>query len=111
MLTFEAPADSLAFGRAETALEGLMFVSHNAGAVADTGVAAAGSELTMVDMATLRRVAIATDGSRGDVVTTTSDGRLLVSPSNPVDGVPPAGSEGRASGRECVREGRARGVR
>src|SRR3546814_14614753 len=50
MLTLEAPADSLAFGRAETALEGLMFVSHNAGAVADTGVAAAGSELTMVDM-------------------------------------------------------------
>src|SRR3546814_8027333 len=67
-----------------------MFVSHNAGAVADTGVAAAGSELTMVDMATLRRVAIATDGSRGDVVTTTSDGRLLVSQSNQVDVVAPA---------------------
>src|SRR3546814_8803008 len=44
----------------------------------------------MVDMATLRRVAIATDGSRGDVVTTTSDGRLLVSQSNQVDVVAPA---------------------
>src|SRR3546814_9672842 len=61
--TCALPIYSLAFGRAETALEGLMFVSHNAGAVADTGVAAAGSALTMVDMATLRRVAIATDRS------------------------------------------------
>src|SRR3546814_18741708 len=90
MLTFEAPADSLAFGRAETALEGLMFVSHNAGAVADTGVAAAGSELTMVDMATLRRVANATDGSRGDLVTTTSAGPLTLPQSNQIDSTAPA---------------------
>src|SRR3546814_2218122 len=102
MLTFEAPADSLAFGRAETALEGLMFVSHNAGAVADTGVAAAGSELTMVDMATLRRVAIATDGSRGDVVTTTSDGRLLVRQSNQGDGVATAQATQGVGGRQST---------
>src|SRR3546814_11139903 len=44
----------------------------------------------MVDMATLRRVGHATDGSRGGVVTTTGDGRLLVSQSNQVDVVAPA---------------------
>src|SRR5690606_1385146 len=58
MLTFEAPADSLAFGRTGTALEGLLFVSHTSGAIGDDGLAAQGSELTMVDLATLQRIAV-----------------------------------------------------
>src|SRR3546814_3021356 len=66
-----------------------MFVSHTAGKVADTGLAAEGSELTMVDVATLRRIAVASSGSRGDVVHATSDGRLLISQSNQVDVVSP----------------------
>ncbi len=85
MVEFDSDIDSIAFGRQGTALEGLLFVSHNAGAVADTGLAASGSELTMVDIATLRRVAVATGGTRGDVVFGTSDGRLLVSQSHEVD--------------------------
>ncbi|MBL8533517.1 MAG: putative Ig domain-containing protein, partial [Betaproteobacteria bacterium] len=89
MLEFDSDIDSLAFGEKGTALEGLLFVSHNAGPVSSTGAAAAGSELTMVDVATLRRVAVAQDGSRGDVVFATSDGRLLVSQSHQVDVVNP----------------------
>src|SRR5690606_15527263 len=48
------------------------------------------SELTMVDLATLQRIGVAKSGSRGDVVHTTSDGRLLISQSNQVDVVAPA---------------------
>ena len=88
-LSFDSPIDSIAFGRKGTALEGLLFISHNAGAVADTGVAATGSELTMVDVATLRQVALATGGSRGGMLTTTSDGRVLLSQSHEVDVVNP----------------------
>ncbi len=39
----------------------------------------------MVDLATRRRVQIASDGSRGDVLYATSDGRLLLSQSHQVD--------------------------
>src|SRR3546814_19729548 len=99
MLTFDGPADSIAFGKTGTRLEGLMFVSHTAGKVADTGLAAEGSELTMVDVATLRRIAVASSGSRGDVVHATSDGRLLISQSR---------SEERRVGKECVRTCRSR---
>ena len=90
MLTFDAPADLLAFGQAGTALEGLLFVSHTSGDIGDNGIATVGSELTMVDLATLRRVAVADSGSRGDVVFATSEGRLLISQSNQVDLVAPA---------------------
>ena len=44
----------------------------------------------MVDLATLRRVAVADGGTRGDVVITTSDGRVLISQSNQVDVLNPA---------------------
>ncbi|MBS0640237.1 MAG: putative Ig domain-containing protein, partial [Proteobacteria bacterium] len=84
-LSFDSPIDSIAFGKTGTALEGLLFVSHNAGRIADTGVAASGSELTMVDVATLRQVALATGGTRGGMITTTSDGRVLLSQTNEVD--------------------------
>ncbi|MFO7898428.1 MAG: CARDB domain-containing protein, partial [Planctomycetota bacterium] len=74
MLAFEsADVDSIAFGRAGTDLEGLLFVSHN------------GGRLTMADVATLRRVELASGGSRGDVVATTADGRVLVSQSEQID--------------------------
>ena len=89
MLEFESDIDSLAFGRPGTALDGLLFVSHNAGPVSAVGAAAQESELTMVDVATLRRVAVAKGGTRGDVVLTTSDGRVLLSQSHQVDVVNP----------------------
>src|SRR5262245_60694582 len=80
MLTFDADIDSLAFGQKGTALEGLLFVSQNTGSNDYSG-----SELTMIDVATLRRVAVADGGTRGDVLITTHDGRVLVSQSNQVD--------------------------
>lgn len=80
MFEFDAAVDSVAFGQAGTQLDGLLFVSHNEGANEHSG-----SELTMVDLATLRRVTLADGGSRGDVVVTTSDGRLLISQSEQVD--------------------------
>jgi large repetitive protein len=79
MLSFDAPADSIAFGREGTMLQDLLFVSHNA------GVSGQGGSLTMVDLATLRRIEVARNGSRGDALTTTSDGRILVSQSQQVD--------------------------
>ncbi|MBY0457293.1 MAG: putative Ig domain-containing protein, partial [Gemmataceae bacterium] len=79
VLEFDFPIDSLAFGQAGTRLGGLLFVSANAGA--DGGASA----LTMVDVTTLRRLAVATGGSRGDVVITTSDGRVLLSQTTQVD--------------------------
>ncbi|MEM9587454.1 MAG: putative Ig domain-containing protein, partial [Planctomycetota bacterium] len=85
MLDFDAPVDSLAFGQAGTDLEGLLFVSQNEG-----GNDTPGSELTMVDTATLRRVSIADGGSRGDVLITTRDGKVLISQSNQVDVLNPA---------------------
>ncbi len=78
-LGFDSDIDSLAFGQAGTALAGLLFVSHNDGPVDATGAPTAASELTMVDVATLQEVAVAAGGSRGGVVITTSDGRVLLS--------------------------------
>ena len=50
-------------------LAGLLFVSHNSGPVDfDQAPPSALSELTMVDVATLRQVALATGGSRGGVL-------------------------------------------
>ncbi|MBM3523620.1 MAG: APHP domain-containing protein, partial [Alphaproteobacteria bacterium] len=89
MLRFDSDIDSLAFGQEGTPLQGLLFVSHNSGRVSDLGTAAVGSELTMVDVATLRQVALAKGGSRGDNVFATSDGRVLLSQSNQVDVVNP----------------------
>jgi len=79
VLEFDTDIDSLAFGVPGTELEGLLFVSHNHGA------GNAGGILTMVDVATLRRVTIARGGTRGDVVLATSQGRLLLSQSHQVD--------------------------
>jgi YD repeat-containing protein len=84
MLSFATPIDSIAFGKAGTTLEGLLFVSHNSGAKP-----ADGSELTMVDLATLRKVSVAKGGSRGDIVETTADGSVLLSQSLQVDKLNP----------------------
>jgi streptogramin lyase len=92
MLRFEAPVDSIAFGKAGTDLAGLLFVTHNRGANDHPG-----SELTMVDVATLRRVTVADGGSRGDVIITTSQGRVLISQSNQVDVLNPASRGDRRS--------------
>jgi hypothetical protein len=86
MLRFDADIDSIAFGQVGTDLDGLLFVSHNSGPPASTPTAQpSGSELTLVELATLRRVAVAQGGSRGDVVITTGDGRVLLSQSRQVD--------------------------
>ncbi len=58
--------------------------------VAAGSTARAGSELTLVDLATLQQVSMARGGTRGDVVMTTSDGRILVSQSHQVDILYPA---------------------
>ena len=89
-LEFDSALDSIAFGREDTYLEDLLFVSHNAGRRSSTGAAAPESELTMVDVATLKRIAVATGGTRGDVVFATSDGRVLISQSGQVDVLAPA---------------------
>src|SRR5262249_23380993 len=80
MLRLNADIDALAFGQPGTALDGLLFVSHDRG----TGQGTA-TELTMVDLATLHTLAVATGGTRGDVVRTTSDGRVLLSQSHQID--------------------------
>ena len=70
---FDAPIDSLAFGRAGTKLEGLLFVTSNRG------------ELFLVDVNTRQQLIVARGGSRGDVVTATGDGRILLSQSHQID--------------------------
>jgi hypothetical protein len=79
MLRFDTPVDSIAFGRENTQLAGLLFVSENAGPLGSTG-----SRLIMVDLVTRQQVAVAQGGSRGDIVETTADGRVLLSLSNQV---------------------------
>ncbi|MGM0485754.1 MAG: putative Ig domain-containing protein [Planctomycetota bacterium] len=91
MLEFDSDIDSIAFGQLGTSLEGLLFVSHNTAARNRAGeVGSGGSDLTLVDVTTLRRLPVATGGARGDVVITTSEGRALVSQSQQVDILNPA---------------------
>src|SRR5262249_55223406 len=71
MLRFDTPIDSIAFGKSDSPLKNLLFITHNSGEH--------GSDLTMVDVASLRQVAVATGGTRGDEIITTRDGRVLVS--------------------------------
>ncbi len=73
MLEFDLPIDSLAFGQAGTQLEGLLFISSNSG------------EVLMVDLATREHLIVADGGSRGDIIETTADGRVLLSQSNQID--------------------------
>ncbi len=85
-LTFNSDIQSIAFGRQGTALDNLLFVSHDdAPNTAPGTVAPTPSDLTMVDVATLQQVAVAQGGTRGFDVMATSDGRLLISQSHEVD--------------------------
>jgi YD repeat-containing protein len=84
MLRFSSPVDSLAFGRPGTKLEGLLFISNNAGPRRN-----APTELVMVDLTTLRSVVIARGGTRGDIVRTTPRGQVLLSESNQIDVLSP----------------------
>ncbi len=79
-LEFADDVDSIAFGVAGSALDGLLFVSHD-----EELSAGQGTELTMVDLATMQTLAVATGGSRGDEIKTTPDGRVLLSQSLQVD--------------------------
>ncbi|MCC7205279.1 MAG: tandem-95 repeat protein, partial [Phycisphaeraceae bacterium] len=78
MLTLADEAEGLAFGPAGSLYAGLLFVSHDAGGV-----------LTMVDLASMQTVEIATGGTRGDFLHFGPDGRLYLTQSNQVDVLQP----------------------
>ncbi|PNY36631.1 hypothetical protein C2E31_12350 [Rhodopirellula baltica] len=88
VLQFDTPIDSIAIGIKDTPLEGLMFVTHNRG-IRGANSDNENSELTMVDLASLRQVPLASGGTRGDVVITSSDGNIYVSGSTSVDVLSP----------------------
>ncbi len=83
MIRLDSPADSLAFGQKGSTLDGLLFISNNDPTGPQTG------SLVMVDLTTLQRITVATGGTRGDVVRTTADGRVLLSQSQQVDVLAP----------------------
>ncbi len=90
MLSFDSDIQSITFGLAGTALENLLFVSHDDAPNTPPGtVATTPTELTMVDVATLQQVAVATGGTRGFAVLATTDGRVLISQSHEVDVLSP----------------------
>src|SRR5262249_40020966 len=80
MFTFGSDVDSIAFGPAGAKLANLLFVSHT-----DEALPGAGSELTMIDVVTLKQVALATGGTRGDEIKVSADGRVFISQSHQVD--------------------------
>ncbi|MDB5349218.1 MAG: hypothetical protein JWN86_465, partial [Planctomycetota bacterium] len=80
----DSPADSITFGQAGTRLAGLLFVSNNAGSDPSLG-----GSLTMVDLATLRRLDVATAGSRGANIRATADGRVFLSQTHEIDVLTP----------------------
>ena len=73
MVEYDSPIDSIAFGETGTQLENIIFVSDNSG------------KLHMVDTASLESITIAEGGSRGEIVETTPDGKVLVAQSNQID--------------------------
>ena len=90
MLSFDSDIQSITFGLAGTALENLLFVSHDDAPNTPPGtVATTPTELTMVDVTTLQQVAVASGGTRGFAVLATSDGRVLISQSHEVDVLSP----------------------
>ncbi|MCP4713252.1 MAG: hypothetical protein GY869_31865, partial [Planctomycetes bacterium] len=74
MLELDEEAEGLTFGLPGTPLEGLLFVTH-----------AAGGALTMVDLASMESVEIATGGSRGDFIHVGPDGRVYITQGDQVD--------------------------
>ncbi len=80
----DGAADSLAFGRPGTPLEGLLFVSARIPSGSTDG-----ANLTMVDLATLQTLAVARGGPSAEQLLATSDGRLLISNGTQVDVLAP----------------------
>ena len=91
MLQFDDDVDSIAFGQDGTSLAGLLFITHNEDAAsrAAGGQPPLDSELTLVDLATMQSVAVATGGTRGGSILTTADGRVLICQSSQVDVLSP----------------------
>ena len=91
VLEFNDAVNSIAFGLPGSPLAGLLFISHDqsdqdfGGLTTDSNPANQPTELTMVDLATMQTLALATGGTRDDEITTTADGRVLISQSNQVD--------------------------
>ncbi|MCH2167041.1 MAG: tandem-95 repeat protein [Oceanicola sp.] len=84
------PIDSLAFGQTGTALQNLLFVTSVAAEDTPSGTSAGtGGVLTLIDPSSLQAVEIADGGLRGEGVTTTSDGRVLVAQGSVVDAILP----------------------
>ncbi|MGB7378807.1 MAG: putative Ig domain-containing protein, partial [Rivularia sp. (in: cyanobacteria)] len=73
MVEYDSPIDSIAFGKPDSQLKDIIFVSDNSG------------KLHMVDTASLESITIAEGGSRGEIVETTPDGKVLVAQSNQID--------------------------
>lgn len=79
-LRLDAAVDSIAFGRSGTALAGLLFVGSHA-PVGDPF----GSSLVMVDLATLQRIEVASNGPLAEALAIDSRGRVLIANSQQVD--------------------------
>ncbi|HSC16225.1 MAG TPA: pre-peptidase C-terminal domain-containing protein, partial [Gammaproteobacteria bacterium] len=85
MLAFDGKkVDSIAFGRDDTLLEGLLFVSTNL-----PDGQRQGATLELVELATRRQLTLATGGGRGEVLRTTADGRVLIAQTHQVDALSP----------------------
>ena len=74
--------DSLTFGVNGMALEGLLFISSQAGADGNPA-----TDLVVVEVASMDQVAIAQGGTRAETVLATKEGRLFLAQSTRIDSV------------------------
>jgi subtilase family serine protease len=79
-LRFDDRIDSMAFGKSGTALSGLLFLSSHPPAGSTNG-----ANLVMVDLATLQRVNVASQGPLAEGLAIAKDGSLLIGNSRQVD--------------------------
>src|SRR5262249_29994294 len=80
----EAALDSIAFGRSDTPLQGLLFASARIPSGSSDP-----AKLYMVDLATLKVLELARGGPSAEQLLATSDGRLLLSNGTQVDVLAP----------------------
>ncbi|MEM4407020.1 MAG: hypothetical protein QXS68_08245, partial [Candidatus Methanomethylicaceae archaeon] len=73
VLSLDEKANGLAFGQPGTSLEGLLFVNHESGSI------------TLVDLASMETVKIATEGTHGIFTHISPDGRVYITQSSKVD--------------------------
>ncbi len=78
VMTFDDRANGLAFGQDGTPLAGLLFVSH-----------ATGGHVTMIDVASMRTLQVATGGTRSEFIKIGPDGRLYITQSGQIDVLQP----------------------